>query len=89
LKKAGVSDYIYVGDGLTTSSSVDSVVLYEPLSNHGGDGMNVLFAEGHLEWVDASACQPILRQAAARVRPIRYPPVPATVPATRAATSQP
>lgn len=89
LKKPGASDYIYVGDGLTTSSPSDAVVLYEPLHDHGGDGMNVLFADGHVEWVNASDCQPILTQSVAGVRPIRYPPPPATNPTTRGSTTQP
>jgi prepilin-type processing-associated H-X9-DG protein len=89
LKRPGVSDYIYVGDGLTTSSLDDSVVLYEPLSDHGGDGMNVLFADGRVVWVEGKASRSILQQAAAGVRPIRYPPAQATQAATRSAASRP
>jgi prepilin-type processing-associated H-X9-DG protein len=85
LKKPGISDYIYVGEVLTTSSPDDCVVLYEPLSDNGGDGMNVLFADGHVEWVDVAGFQSILQQATSGVRPIRYPPAPST----RSATSQP
>jgi prepilin-type processing-associated H-X9-DG protein len=27
------------------------VLAYEPLTDHIGDGMNVLFGDGHVEWV--------------------------------------
>ena len=32
-------------------ADADNVVLYEPLQNHGGEGGNVLFCDGHVEFV--------------------------------------
>lgn len=42
--------YIYVS-GLSESSPVDTVVAYDREENHGGEGRNVLFVDGHVEWV--------------------------------------
>ena len=86
LKQAGALSYIYVGKGLTTKAADDVVLLYEPLSDHENDGMNVCFADGHVEWLTASEAQSILQQAAAGVRPIRFPQVAAT---SRPTTSSP
>jgi prepilin-type processing-associated H-X9-DG protein len=45
--------YIYTGRGLTVATaSATSVVAYEPLGNHEGDGTNVLFGDGHVDWVN-------------------------------------
>ena len=49
LTAGGHLSYVYVGKGLTMNSPANAVVAYEPLSNH-GDGMNVLFADGHVQW---------------------------------------
>ena len=89
-RKPGHVSYVYVGKGLTLKSPADAVVLYEPLSNHTnngmtvwserladrtGDGMNVLFADGHVEWLGNEDGRSILAQADAGVRPIRFPAV--------------
>jgi len=45
--------YVYAAHGLTTNTmSGTAVVAYEPLDNHGGDGTNVLFGDGHVEWIN-------------------------------------
>jgi prepilin-type processing-associated H-X9-DG protein len=87
-RKPGHVSYVYVGKGLTLKSPPDAVVLYEPLSNHTndgmkvwserladrtGDGMNVLFTDGHVEWLGNEDGRTILSQAEAGVRPIRLP----------------
>lgn len=89
-RKPGHVSYVYVGKGLTLKSPADAVVLFEPLSNHtndgmtvwserladrSGDGMNVLFADGHVEWLVNEDGRAILAQADSGVRPIRFPPV--------------
>src|SRR5205823_6456516 len=41
--------YIYLGRGMNSQTiTTDTVVACEPLSNHGGAGMNVLFGDGHV-----------------------------------------
>lgn len=42
--------YVYAGRGMSTQTSPDAIVMYETISNHDGDGMNVLFADGHVDY---------------------------------------
>lgn len=55
LSKGGHLSYVYVGKGLTTAGvgqrAITTVVAHEPLSNHSNNGMNVLFADGHVEFI--------------------------------------
>ena len=44
------SDYEYAGANLTRASDPANMVLYERDSSHGGDGMNILFADDHVEF---------------------------------------
>lgn len=64
--------YTYVGKDLNASASPDSVVLFEPLSNHQGEGMNVLFADFHVEYLRKAEAKKILDQQAAGAGPIKY-----------------
>jgi prepilin-type processing-associated H-X9-DG protein len=43
--------YIWLGQNLKTSSNPECVLAYEPLSNHGKEGANFLFADGHTEFI--------------------------------------
>jgi prepilin-type processing-associated H-X9-DG protein len=44
--------YVYIGRALTRdTATATSLVAYEPLENHDGDGTNVLFGDGHVEFV--------------------------------------
>jgi len=48
---AGKADYVYVGKGhKQTDFKMDDVLVYEPLENHAGQGMNILYGDGHVEW---------------------------------------
>jgi predicted Zn finger-like uncharacterized protein/prepilin-type processing-associated H-X9-DG protein len=49
LSSGGHESYVYIPN-LSTSASADTIVLYEPLSDHNGAGMNVLFGDGHVEF---------------------------------------
>jgi prepilin-type processing-associated H-X9-DG protein len=52
LRTPGHCSYIYLGKGLKDSVPDSQVILVEPPQNHAGDGMNVLYGDGHAEWVD-------------------------------------
>jgi prepilin-type processing-associated H-X9-DG protein len=43
------TDYVYV-PGLPESVLPDTVIMYCPAKNHKGEGGNVLFGDGHVEW---------------------------------------
>ena len=73
----GHNSYVYLGKGLTeTAATGDIVILYEPLSNHANNGMNVLFGDGHVEWLTAAEAQPLLKQVVTGTWPVRLPPAP-------------
>jgi len=72
LRQQKLISYIYVGKGLTTDAPNDTVLLYEPLANH-ADGMNVLFVDGDVKFLNSAQAKAILNQAAAGTWPIRYP----------------
>ena len=47
-----ISSYIYLGKGMNARTvSADTVVAYEPLSNHENDGSNVLFGDGRVKFI--------------------------------------
>jgi prepilin-type processing-associated H-X9-DG protein len=45
--------YIYCGNGLTSRSGSRAIIVYEPLCDH-QNGMNALFADGHVEFLPLS-----------------------------------
>jgi prepilin-type processing-associated H-X9-DG protein len=47
----GCTDYRLV-TGLTETSTPNAVLAFCPPENHRGDGANVLFVDGHVEWLD-------------------------------------
>lgn len=44
------ADYIYLGKGMNAATGADTIVLHEKVQNH-GQGMNMLFGDGHVEWM--------------------------------------
>lgn len=63
--RPGRCSYIYLGKGLTDQCDFGTAVLYEPPSIHHG-GMNVLFADGHVEFFGGPNAQSILKSIANR-----------------------
>ncbi|MGD0462682.1 MAG: DUF3352 domain-containing protein [Tepidisphaeraceae bacterium] len=58
------SDYIYIGAGRTTQG-VDghTVVCYEKDNNRRGDGMNMLFGDGHVEFLKLPAAHRLIENS--------------------------
>jgi prepilin-type processing-associated H-X9-DG protein len=67
---AGHVSYVYTGQGLTLNSPPNAVVAYEPLSNH-RDGMNVLFVDGHIQWLNPKQGARLVAELAAGHNPPR------------------
>ena len=50
----------YLGKGLTESAAKTTVLVVEMPENHAGDGVNVLYADGSVEWLDQEKAEPLL-----------------------------
>jgi prepilin-type processing-associated H-X9-DG protein len=78
LYDGGRESYIYLGAGLTSNAPSDVIVLFEPLTDHHGKGSNVLFADGHVEFLKKPAIEQVVLMYQRNIRPIDWPPHPAT-----------
>jgi prepilin-type processing-associated H-X9-DG protein len=89
LATPGHLSYVYVGETYTTAALVNAattVVLYEPLSNH-GDGTNVLYADGHVAYLAAGPALALIPGlASATPNPAGPTPAPVTQPSNPPAT---
>ncbi len=54
--------FVYYGRGLTWPASANVPILAEPLANHEGEGMNILFDAGEVRFVSADEAQAILAE---------------------------
>jgi hypothetical protein len=62
-------DYVYLGRGVTTAAGAERPVAYEPLANHDGQGLNVAYADAHVDWLDREAAAKFLNGLKAGTRP--------------------
>jgi prepilin-type processing-associated H-X9-DG protein len=61
------SDYVYLGKGMDARVGANVILLYEKPDAHGGQGMNMLFGDGHVEFqMMPSAMKMIKDQGAAK-----------------------
>jgi len=45
------ADYVYLGANRTVNNTTgDTILAYEKAGSHGGEGMNLLYGDGHVEW---------------------------------------
>ena len=66
--------YVYIGSNFNTATvPSNAVVAYEPLSNHANTGMNVLFGDGRVEFVNSAAAGLITAKVSARAFPVTMP----------------
>ena len=80
----GNYNYVYLGNGRKLSqirSPSSEPLLYELPTNHSDPGINVAYADGHVEVLNAQAAQAFLIQvAAASTQPATVPVSPVTTP---------
>ena len=58
--------YVFVAPGLDPKAAPDALVAYDAGGNHGTDGINALFADGHVEWVGGRDWKQTLSRMQAR-----------------------
>jgi prepilin-type processing-associated H-X9-DG protein len=61
LSTGGHLSYIYLGAGHALNSSPTAVLAYEPLSNHAGGGINVLYFDGTVTFIPAPQARQLLK----------------------------
>jgi hypothetical protein len=67
--------YVYVGGDLTgTTATAAHVVAYEQTTNHERQGMNVLYGDGTVNWLDARDAQHLVSELNAGNNPPRQRP---------------
>ncbi len=65
------SSYVYTGDGKNNAMPAEDVLCYERMHNHDGDGINILFGDGHVEFFVRAGAEQLLRE---KNLPIEEPP---------------
>lgn len=74
MQKPGTVSYVYLAKGMTSDQlNPDLVLAYEPLANHGSRGMNVLFGDGRVEWIEGARANTLLTQVSSGKRPVKFP----------------
>lgn len=84
--RPGHCSYLYFGAGLSNAGDSNTVVACERSISETASGMNVLFLDGHVEYVTGAACQQL--RAALASGPVAWTSTggirrPATLPTTR------
>ena len=75
-RKPGFLSYVYVPPpaGIDSFNITGAHVLaYEPTSHHGGDGMNVLYGDGHVDWLSRRDAAYVIAELQAGHNPPRPP----------------
>jgi prepilin-type processing-associated H-X9-DG protein len=62
INAGGHLSYIYLAKGMTNTQKADTILVYEPLSNHQNNGMNVLFGDLHVDWIAAKEAKWMLSE---------------------------
>lgn len=76
LMSGGHLSYVYIGGGLVNPVLDDqhTVIAYEREIFHGHMGLNVMFADGHIELLPPATAKQFLIMARTTTRPTRWPP---------------
>jgi prepilin-type processing-associated H-X9-DG protein len=79
----GNYNYVYVGNGRKLSqirSAMSVPIMYELPTNHSDPGINVAYADGHVEMLSGPSVATFLAQVAATTQPATAPLSPLTTP---------
>jgi prepilin-type processing-associated H-X9-DG protein len=71
LSQPGHLSYVYTGKGLNAAAPKEAVVAYEKPDSHNKDGMNVLYADFHVEFQGRRAAAHIAAEVEAGHNPPR------------------
>jgi prepilin-type processing-associated H-X9-DG protein len=64
--------YVYAGGALTQDTAKEmTIVAYEPLENHDGAGTNVLFGDGHVEFISKQSWPKVAGDAGIATGPMK------------------
>jgi prepilin-type processing-associated H-X9-DG protein len=63
--------YVYAGKGLDASAPSEAILAYEFIENHNKDGMNFLYADGHVEFQRREDAEYFVAEIAAGHNPPR------------------
>ncbi len=71
-QKPGRCSYVHAGfTGTALTATAAHVLAYEHAANHNNRGMNVLYGDGHVEWVDKPAADHVVAELKAGHNPPR------------------
>lgn len=62
------ADYVYVGAAMNSGMPAEKILAYEKIENHEQEGINILFNDGHVEWVTMPQARALIRQAGGAAR---------------------
>jgi prepilin-type processing-associated H-X9-DG protein len=67
----GFCSYVYYYDPKQTIRTAPAtfVLMYEPLADHDDDGVNFLFADGHVDWLEKKTAAAAIKELEARQNP--------------------
>jgi prepilin-type processing-associated H-X9-DG protein len=72
-KRPSRCSYTYFGKGLSIPIPENRVIAAEPLENHDGEGMNILFGDGRVEFVDKQDAEKLLEATSTTTEPTTLP----------------
>ena len=60
------SDYVYLGAGMNATAGAEVIVAYEKPDAHAGQGMSILYGDGHAEFVQMPAAMQMIQEQQAK-----------------------
>ena len=83
LKRPGHCSYLYFGKGLSLPVADDRILALEPPEDHQNEGINILYGDGHVDWVPAPQAQELFAKTTLNLAATAAASQPATAPTTQ------